>query len=784
MKRIIGYLALTVAILISLQSIAQAQDLRRPSEIPAVRMDWNPNNNLIAISDGGNIVTIFDAQNRAVINALPLISFPVRALRWSDDGTRLAIGGEYTIQVWNNARDGEQMVLALTIQVPADPLGLDMLSVIDWNDSAQQILTTVLRQVYIWNTQTGQLIRTIEPVSTPLVSASWSPDGTMLAYASSTGFVSIASLTTDEVSGAETYDRDAPWAMSWEANGDNLVVGTNSGTLQAFDFSPRRLGSDVVSLRADYVDIFSVDWHPTLPLVAVGYADGIVEIWNPDTYNLVQRVQEETGMPVMSVSWSPDGMQLAYADGNNLIIVPAPTAELPTLTFTPIHTDTPTFTATPMPSPTPTATFTFTPTFPSTPTETPTLTPTYTSTLTFTPTFTPTATFTSTSMATFTPTPSVTCTATIAASDALGLVNAITAANANGASLDIICLTANSTYTFLSASNSIALPSITTPITIVGNGAILERGNGAPQFRLFNVTASGSLTLQNLTVRNFHAGGGNGGAILNAGSVTLDGVTVTGNSARFAGGIHSSGTLTITNSTLSSNTSQEDAGAIYLNSGSLTMSDTTIQSNSARYGSGIYANDGTVSLTNVIFRTNTANEQGAALFQRRGTVTISGGMFDANTARFGSAIYVRGALGVTGTTFTNNVAVEEGAAIYNENGNQSTVTVSVSTFTGNRARYGGAIYNRARLNVATSVFSTNTATESGGAVYHQNGNSQNSIAQSCFSGNTARFGGAAFSQTGNFNAQNNWWGAASGPTSALVNNQVQTSPFLTAGCPN
>lgn len=306
-----------------------------PSEIAAVRLDWNPSGDVIAVSDGGSTVQIVDPQTRVVINTLPIMPFPVRALRWSDDGSRLAIGGEYTIQIWEHAWDGGQAVLSLTLQVPPDSLGLDMLHAIDWNESAQQILTTVLRHVYIWDIQSGQLIRTIEPFTAPLVSAIWSPDGTMLGYASSTGYVLIESSIMNESGGADTYDRDAPWAMAWEPNGDNLVVGTNSGTLQAFDFFPRRLGSDVVSLRDDYVDIFSVDWHPTLPMVAVGYADGIVEIWNPYTYDLIQRVQGQTGNPIMSVSWSPDGTQLAFADGLDLNIVPAPSLEIPAPTPTP-----------------------------------------------------------------------------------------------------------------------------------------------------------------------------------------------------------------------------------------------------------------------------------------------------------------------------------------------------------------------------------------------------------------------------------------------------------------
>jgi predicted outer membrane repeat protein len=241
---------------------------------------------------------------------------------------------------------------------------------------------------------------------------------------------------------------------------------------------------------------------------------------------------------------------------------------------------------------------------------------------TATPAFTPTATdtvtptLTETYTVTLTPTPSVDCTATVAAGDASGLVNAINAANGNGSSTDTICLAAGSTYTFSTASSGIALPSVTTPITIVGNDAIIERGGSAPQFRLFSVASNGNLTLANVTLSGGNAGGENGGAVLNAGSLTLDDVTLTNNSARFGGAIYSTGTVTITGSAISGSTAQEQAGAIY-SSGSLSITDSTFESNSARYGSGIYVDGGTVSVSSVVMRNNNATEEGGGIYRKK-----------------------------------------------------------------------------------------------------------------------------------------------------------------------
>jgi hypothetical protein len=87
---------------------------------------------------------------------------------------------------------------------------------------------------------------------------------------------------------------------------------------------------------------------------------------------------------------------------------------------------------------------------------------------------------------------------------------------------------------------------VRSPITIQGAGETITRGSPFPffrHFRLFQVTAAGSLTLQNLTLTNGLAAGGSGaagggggaglgGAIYNQGILAIDGCTLTGNEAQ------------------------------------------------------------------------------------------------------------------------------------------------------------------------------------------------------------------------------------------------------------
>src|SRR3954452_6075513 len=73
-------------------------------------------------------------------------------------------------------------------------------------------------------------------------------------------------------------------------------------------------------------------------------------------------------------------------------------------------------------------------------------------------------------------------------------------------------------------------------ITGPSGGMVIQRASSSPNHRVFDIGAGATVTLTNLTVRSGKIA--TGGGILNAGMLSLNGTTVSGNSATQGGGIY------------------------------------------------------------------------------------------------------------------------------------------------------------------------------------------------------------------------------------------------------
>lgn len=266
-----------------------------------------------------------------------------------------------------------------------------------------------------------------------------------------------------------------------------------------------------------------------------------------------------------------------------------------------------------------------------------------------------------------------------------------------GSGPDTIRLLASDTLTL--ADNSTdgpnALPSVTSTITIEGNGYYVHRQPLVGYFRLFHVGASGSLTLKDLTIR--HGITDSGGGIFNRGRLVLRNTTVgqsraQGGSPAFGGGIYNLGYTRIVDSTISDCWAKDRVAGPYYTHGHA-------------YGGGIYSGPGTVlKIENSTIQNNRAH----------------GGLSLSDERAYGGGVRATGYLAISYSTIADNEAhgsrtlgggiSADTAAIRN-----STISGNIALVYGTRGAIGGGIHANS-LELINSTISGNYARTGGGGV--------------------------------------------------------------------
>ena len=184
--------------------------------------------------------------------------------------------------------------------------------------------------------------------------------------------------------------------------------------------------------------------------------------------------------------------------------------------------------------------------------------------------------------------------ATLNVGGACTLIRAIVAANNDtatpgckkGSGADTIVLPLHSTQTLTTVNNTnygpTGLPTVRTPITIMGNGSTIRRAKSAPSFHIFSVAQAGKLTLQKAIVSGSQSKLGQGALYNYGGTVNVVSSTISGNTGcginnhYYYNDQNRSGRVTISNSTISGNTGC-GIGTFYTKS--LTVTNSTISHN-------------------------------------------------------------------------------------------------------------------------------------------------------------------------------------------------------------
>lgn len=693
---------------------------------------WSPDGQHLAFAsdrDGNNELCVMDADgsnqncltNNATTNKKPDKKLPEdRSPVWSPDNQRIAFISTRngSAQIYAVNADGSNP-LDLTNNPfnnsePAWSPDLKQVAFVSSRDGNPEICVmdaSGFNQRCLTNNRTPD--KKPNPAKPQDISPAWSSDSQKLAFVSNRDRNKNPQIYVMNVDGSN------PTNITKKLSADEQPAWSPDGAQIAF-VSNREGARDIYVMNPDGSGQRRLLRTPRNEDVQPAYAPGAPSAISPTPS------QTLTDTPTGTIQFTllPTDTATDTPTATNIGVVfvssASPTASSTRLPFAtnappPAPTNVPAVTNTSIP---PTLTFT-----PSSTPITPTLT--FTPSKTLTPTFTPSSTPT----ATLTPIP---CTIVQNLSDgaAPGPVGSLRAAISCAKPGDIITFNPSLNGTISLNSGELV---IAKNLTINGLGAAIIKIDAKLASRVFNVQA-GTVVISGLTITQGKDTTGKGGAITNAGSLTLNNVFITNSIETVFTG-----------------------GGIDSNGPSLTLNSVTIDNNQAPSGAGI-ASINPLVITNSMITNNIVPAGGGVGggLASYGTLTITGSTFMNNTAFGGGAMYLSASVkNISGTTIQNNTdkstSLGGGAILTDAN---AQITLTNSTVSGNTtvAGSGGAFYVTAgsgscsSLTVNSTVVSNNTApSNSGGALYVTGGCSATIANGSQFKSNSAGGHGGAVS---------------------------------------
>ena len=248
--------------------------------------------------------------------------------------------------------------------------------------------------------------------------------------------------------------------------------------------------------------------------------------------------------------------------------------------------------------------------------------------------------------------------------------------------------------------------------TIDGKGLITLDGQLSTP-TILRADRDTTAVLRNLNIHRGGLGcvgcGVSGGGLLNAGTVTVNGCTFSGNIAGSGGGVSNSGTLAVHDSTFSGNHILGGTGGGGISSQhTLEIHGSTFTGNHSTFGAAIFA-EGTVAVYDSVFDSNNLT---GALIDRQDVVLSTPLGTPSGAIHLGMGTHT-----ITRSTITGNFGNENGGGI---NLLAGRLTVSDSIISQNTAFYGGGIVvHGGTVTIQDSTIAQNTANGTGGGIDNQ-----------------------------------------------------------------
>ena len=227
----------------------------------------------------------------------------INAVRYSPDGTRLAVGGSVNIWIYDTTTSQEVAVLAGHTS--------EILSVAFSPDGKMLASSSRDNSVILWDTETGEQKDTFAGRRDVV----FSPDGKTLASSSWHDTVLLWDLETGELKHTLTGHTNDPDGLAFSPDGKILASAATDYTVRLWDVAT---GEHKRTLTGWQRGVYCVAFSPDGKTLATSSSDDTVRTWDTETWEMKWKSTDgstdRTGWPE-DIAFSPDGKTIASAHG-------------------------------------------------------------------------------------------------------------------------------------------------------------------------------------------------------------------------------------------------------------------------------------------------------------------------------------------------------------------------------------------------------------------------------------------------------------------------------------